>query len=529
MLNEYRLVVITPVSHGTYLSALIPQIVSCPLLDEYQLWLHAPSDDCGSLAGDLQHRYARVRVIEPRFRPTHYFSELARALRHCADPRTVYVYVTEDIIFAEPGFLAGIAAFRLENPGFFMVYANVVNNAVCTYLHALHGAIKPEIRLHPCCSDSVASGNGRFAEQLHRALLSAVQDGGLGLWHFAPKVVAMNCIAVDCVSWMGSDAGVVPSHLDAPEWIGAVRPAQLGRVNCIYGDKVLSRYAYPPQRQHLDSTDILDSYASLNRIGQDRVCPVRKSTPKSFWTPRLLKSLDDLRIATVDQLQQAEYLQAIIRAAGLVYDEKQPYGADAQFMNPGREGLWQIPAQLARCLLHLRQFRIRTVVEIGTWTGWTICIIAAYLLRFNPDFHVLTVDIANGFRAYSQVRELLPVRFRLGHSRTFADQQFDLAIIDGDHAYESCMADYQAVGRSAGICMFHDINDKFVAARCEHHGGVPRAWQELKGNLAPGEEALEFLDHPNADAVMGIGLIVRAASLAGDPTRPKAVAALERT
>jgi hypothetical protein len=178
-------------------------------------------------------------------------------------------------------------------------------------------------------------------------------------------------------------------------------------------------------------------------------------------------------------------------------------------MNAGNEGLWQIPTQLASTLTYISKFKIMSVVEIGTWTGWTISLIGAYLHRFNPGLQVTTVDIGYGFYLHEKVAERFALRLVLGTSDLVSSERFDLAFIDGDHSYDACSRDYDNVGKRAKICMFHDINDRDVMRYEPNKGGVPRLWKELSSGIRDPDHTVEFTDHSKGAQVMGIGLIVR--------------------
>ena len=65
-------------------------------------------------------------------------------------------------------------------------------------------------------------------------------------------------------------------------------------------------------------------------------------------------------------------------------------------MSGGKNGLWQVPAQLECALTHLSVRRVQHSLTIGTFSGWTDIFLAAFLRRFAPDpsaYSHLTVDI----------------------------------------------------------------------------------------------------------------------------------------
>ena len=220
---------------------------------------------------------------------------------------------------------------------------------------------------------------------------------------------------------------------------------------------------------------------------------------------KLHEALRVLERSPLAKLQDPSFIADTIRIAGLVFDARRPYGTDNAWMNRDHRGLWQIPLQLGRCLAEISRYNVRSAIEIGTWSGWTTAFLATFLACVNGRVSVTSVD-----RAFSHATRMpRVVRLYTGTSADFADNSYDLAVIDGNHSYDWCCADYDAVGRRAAICMFHDINDKFVRRVHSLDGGAPRFWREMKLNAEPGDQLLEFLDHSERDQIMGIGLRVR--------------------
>lgn len=236
------------------------------------------------------------------------------------------------------------------------------------------------------------------------------------------------------------------------------------------------------------------------------------STIQRYWRQiarvhHFITMLHRLGDAPISRLLDETFVANEIRDVGLVFDSRTPYGADNVYMGRAADGLWQMPMQLARCLVELSNYDIKSIIEIGTWSGWTISFVTAYLLRFNPLLHSSTVDTGAGFGLVDAVARSLPIQFHVGTAARFKGTVFDLALIDGDHSYDAVGADFDVVGKPAGLCVIHNINDKYVEQNHLNNGGAPRLWRELKVS-ARDSEFCEFIDHSAGDRVMGLGLII---------------------
>jgi hypothetical protein len=513
MFERYRVVCVTPAGRRRYLRILVPQVLASPLVDEYHLWVNTTDPSDIAFLHELQAADSRIRVIEPTLLPPGLTTSIRQFYGNCVDDDTIYVRFDDDIVFIEPGFFQKFLRFRVDNPQYFVVFPNTINNAVCTYLQMMRGAIDPGARLHPWCMDVTAWGNPRFAEQLHRAFLASVEAGDVSGWHFESRLIALARFSINCMAWFGREfakfGGVVMA--DEEEYLSVVRPTEIMTPNGICGDAIVSHFAFMPQRQYLDSTDLLQRYAFVaDRAPRPAHTHSRPAGTLDLWTPRLLEAIDRIASASDSDLKRPEFVADCVRHAGLILDRRFLYGSDNRYANTEKVGLWQMPMQLARCLVQLSHYEIASVMDVGTATGWTASIVAAYLSRFNPDLHVVTLDVSDGFECYPAVRQRLPIEFRPGKSsKDCVGEFFDLVFMRADKTYEGCRGDYEAVGGAAPLCALHDINDRFVSAHAANDGGVPRFWKELKSQANTPDEIFEFLDHSHNERVMGIGLLVR--------------------
>ncbi|QND57593.1 class I SAM-dependent methyltransferase [Mesorhizobium huakuii] len=217
---------------------------------------------------------------------------------------------------------------------------------------------------------------------------------------------------------------------------------------------------------------------------------------------RIVREIEDVK---VEALSHGTFLETKIRQIGLRHDRRGIYGDDVSDMNFHAPGLWQIPRQLAEAMVLLASQRIVSFLEVGTCDGFTFSFMAACLSRLNPGLKATTIDIAPSLPACSRIAFKTPVKFLSGKtSDAFAEDVFDLVLIDGNHSYEWVARDYQNVGRQARLCMFHDINDRLCG-----DDTVPKFWRELKIEESGRADFHEFLHHSSSDRVMGIGIRIK--------------------
>jgi hypothetical protein len=264
LVKGMRRVVVTPAGRRRYLELLHRHLrAQCDHFDQWILLMNtrdpADVDYCERLAADeawIETRYAEGS--EPRLGNAN----ISRFLNQfCRDPDTVYLRLDDDIVYLDPTFVDTMFRFRINNPGYFLTYGNIINNAILTWVHQKLGNIELHKHTRYACMCDVGWRDPTIAVGLHTEFL---RDPASPKWRFARWVATeYERISVNAISWFGKDLCESEVQIDEEMWLSQTRPRQLGRPNAVCGSAVCAHFAFHPQRDALDRAGLLDLYARL--------------------------------------------------------------------------------------------------------------------------------------------------------------------------------------------------------------------------------------------------------------------------
>jgi len=233
MYRDYRIVVVTPAGRRKYLELLVPQILSFrPIVDEYHLWLNTDNptdmDYISTLEGvTVKHLPHDVRLNGIFSIPAFY--------RYCTDPETIYVRFDDDVVLVDSlEAFKRFLDFRIDNPEYFLVMANILNNACQTHIHQRLGNIKGDL-VHYNVTDTVGWENGSFAVSLHQQILDKLNGrNDLSSFRFDGRWILMyrEEFSINCISWFGLD---FDGHVESPEepYLTMTWPTRTNTYNCV--------------------------------------------------------------------------------------------------------------------------------------------------------------------------------------------------------------------------------------------------------------------------------------------------------
>lgn len=266
-----RVVVVTPSGRRRYLELLHAHLSSQRGdFDEWHLWLNTvePGDVayCESLAAAHPDWVRCVRP--PKYVPSGNLT-IHQFFRACVEPGTVYIRVDDDVVWLSPTFVREMTAFRVANPQYFLVFANIVNNNVVSHLQQRAGRLgyAGGVAEYACTGDVGWKSPG-FAEHVHRAFLAVLDAGRAAQWPGFDRweLYGNERVSINAISWLGDEFAKFGGEVGADEepWLACEKPASLGMMNCIAGGPVCVHYAFHTQREHLDGgTDVLARYRAF--------------------------------------------------------------------------------------------------------------------------------------------------------------------------------------------------------------------------------------------------------------------------
>ena len=272
MYDNHRIVVVTPAGRKRYLELLIPQVLALrPIVDEYRRWMNTTNEEDIAYMESVAKEHEEFIKLERLGEHYNANFSIYQFFKRCTDPATVYVRFDDDIVWLDDkSRFLDLVKFRIENPRYFLVYANILNNAVLTHLHQKRGNLSKEYgTVEYKCMCDVGWKNAKFAVELHREILS---KPSFDVFRFSEPWVLKEYerVSINCISWLGSKFAEFEGNVgrDEEQWLSCDKPKALQQPNVIFGGFVVVHYAFFPQRPLLEGTDILQKYKAL-RFNKD--------------------------------------------------------------------------------------------------------------------------------------------------------------------------------------------------------------------------------------------------------------------
>lgn len=264
-------IVVTPAGRERYLALLYRHLKAQRAdFDEWHLWLNTPHGPdikyCENLAA--KHDWIKTRPLTVPFAQN---LSIHSFFPECTDPDSVYLRLDDDIVWLQPGFVREIFDFRLKRPEFFLVYANILNNAITSHIYQRNGAVSGAFGIAGYdCLDRVGWASPLFGNLLHSEFAASVRDGtALTRWRCFHlwRLFFYERVSINAISWLGSEFARFGGKVLADEehWLSCHRPVEIQKINAIYGNALCAHFAFHPQRDQIEfaGDQLLALYSEL--------------------------------------------------------------------------------------------------------------------------------------------------------------------------------------------------------------------------------------------------------------------------
>lgn len=267
-------VVVTPAGRKRYLEILFEYMYrekNNGGFDIWHLWVNTNNQEDIEFCKMLSHRNLWIKTIE--FPDTNCVSRynIHKFYKYACEEDCMYLKLDDDIVYIEEGFFDKIFRFREENPDYFLVYPNILNNPITSFIHYRNGLIKSDKipTYNPICE--IGWKNGIFAENLHNDILTSLEvgDKNLDKWRSSFKIwklCQLEKMPINSICWFGKVFKEFEGKVgvDDNQFLAFDKPNKLQMKNIVFGDAIIVHFGFYTQKDHIESTELLNRYRKIS-------------------------------------------------------------------------------------------------------------------------------------------------------------------------------------------------------------------------------------------------------------------------
>ena len=268
--KTYKIVVVTPAGRKKYMNILLSYILKQKnIIDEYRIWVNTTNLEDLNWFKELNTQYKDFVTLE-------YLPEGIIPSKNCTihnffantiDKNTIYIRLDDDIVWLENDFAENLVKFRIDNPKFFIIFGNIINNAVIDHIHQKQG-IPYSQHIENNCLSKTGWKSSTICEEKHINFIKNLKKDNIKQYKF-DKYKAKNHqrISINAICWFGKDfkefSGIVGN--DEEVWLSETAPRQKDKKTCVCGSALCVHFAFWTQREYMDKTNILQIYEEISK------------------------------------------------------------------------------------------------------------------------------------------------------------------------------------------------------------------------------------------------------------------------
>jgi len=261
-----RKIIVTPAGRKRSLEILFNNLKNLKNeFDEWVLWVNTNNlEDIGYME-ELQRDNDFIKLQRSEIDVNGSWS-IYDFYKKCAED-SIYIRLDDDIVYIREGSIKDLFEFRANNPDYFLVYGNIVNNGITSHLYQRKGVLYNGFNFGYECMDGNGWNNPKAAELIHRTFLklyeeNRTEDFLLNNWILKDYE---RC-SINVISWIGKEFLKFDGKVgvDEEDWLSCEKPRKERKPNIIFGNSLFVHYSFYTQKEYLDATDILEKYKSIS-------------------------------------------------------------------------------------------------------------------------------------------------------------------------------------------------------------------------------------------------------------------------
>jgi hypothetical protein len=263
-------IVVTPAGRKRYLELLHLNLNKCKdEFDKWVIWVNTTNEEDIEYMKILSsnHDYIELQYSDIPVDPNgSHTATICDFFKKCIDDDTVYLRLDDDVVYIHKNSIKDLFDFRIENEDYFLVYGNILNNAIITNLYQKNDIVKGLPNVGYSCEDELGWENPYFSFLLHNYFFekmsqNKVEDFFMDNW----VLENFERCSINSISWLGKTFKSFNGEVGGSEenWLSVDKPKQLNKPNIIFGKSLFSHYAFAPQRPFLETTNILERYKNI--------------------------------------------------------------------------------------------------------------------------------------------------------------------------------------------------------------------------------------------------------------------------
>ncbi len=265
---SYKCVVVTPAGRRQYLEILVKHLAKQKNdFEEWHLWKNTNNAQDIECMENLQKSYSWIKIIEvPNSNPSQGNLNIHRFFNLTRDIDTIYIRLDDDIVWLDKNFISDLYNARISNPGYFLVYPQIINNALIGHIQQRTGVLK-----YPEFIQYDVMGNGwkdpKISKSMHEQFLDCIEKNEVDTWRNCFKswtAFTYERISINSIAFFGKTFANLSVGIDEEQWLSCDYPKISNTPNIVVGSPMCVHYAFFTQRDYLDKEPkILQRYLDI--------------------------------------------------------------------------------------------------------------------------------------------------------------------------------------------------------------------------------------------------------------------------